>query len=297
MSVEGPERIQLRAGDAAATIACLGAEPLAWEVGGRDLLWSGDPAHWGFRAPILFPVVGASRGGVVRAAGRDHPMPQHGVARRSRFGLVERGPDWARLRLGDTDETRAAYPFRFGLDVVATLAPDSLRLAFEVTNRDAGAMPYALGFHPAFHWPFDALDRQGHRVLFDAPESPAVPEVAPGGLLARRTRAVPLAGRDLPLDPALFTEALVFLDAKSRAMSFVGPSGSAIRMETEDFPHLAIWTKPTAPFLSLECWTGHADWEDAEGDLADRASMTNLSPGETGRHAVTLRWRPDAGAT
>lgn len=282
--------IHLSAGEASAEIALIGAEPLVWRVGGRDLLWSGDPEHWGFRAPILFPLVGASRRGVIRVDGGDYPMPQHAFARHSLFTLVEQGPDWARLRLADSDETRSAYPFRFRLDVVVTLAPASLELVFEVTNAGAASMPYALGFHPAHPWPFDACGREGHRIEFETAERPAVPEVAPGGLLARTHRAVPLDGRTLPLDPELFTEALVFLEAQSRAMSFVSPSGAAIRMDTERFPHLAIWTKPTAPFLSLECWTGHADFADAAGELEERASMIVLPAGETRRHAVTLVW-------
>ena len=155
-------------------------------------------------------------------------------------------------------------------------------------------MPYALGFHPAFRWPFDAAIRADHVVTFDQPERADVPEVAPGGLLARTTRAIPLDGRTLPLDPALFTEALVFLDATSPGFSFESPTGAAIRMEMDDFPHLAIWTKPTAPFLSLECWTGHADFADADGELADRASMRRLAPGGVAQHRTTLVWTPAA---
>lgn len=100
-----------------------------------------------------------------------------------------------------------------------------------------------------------------------------------------------LDGRSLPLDPALFTEALVFLDAASRGFAFEAPDGAAIRMEVAAFPHLAVWSRPTAPFLSLEAWSAHADWEDAEGELAARPSMTLLAPGETGRHAVRLSWQ------
>ena len=95
-----------------------------------------------------------------------------------------------------------------------------------------------------------------------------VPEVGEGGLLVRDERPIPLDGTILPLDPALFTEALVFRDAASGWMRFTGPDGAAIRMEMSDFPHLAVWTKPAAPFLSLECWTGHADWVGFEPKTA-----------------------------
>jgi galactose mutarotase-like enzyme len=288
------EVVRLQAADAAVDIALKGAEPISWRVAGRELLWNGDPEHWSYHAPILFPVVGASAGGQVRVEGRAYAMPQHGFARLSTFTLIEQDRASARLRLHETEDTLARYPFPFQLDVIAQLESRALSLAFEVTNQDQGAMPYALGFHPAFPWPLSGGNRNGHRVVFEADENPAVPEVAAGGLLSRARRPVPLDGRILPLDPALFSEALVFLDARSRAFSFEAADGAAIGMELEHFPHLAVWSRPTAPFLSLEAWTGHADWEDADGELASRASMIRLGPGETGRHGVRLSWRDPA---
>lgn len=286
------DRIALRSGPAEAVVALRGAEPVSWRVGGRELLWNGDPAHWGYHAPNLFPVVGASAGGVVRVGGREYPMPQHGFARTSRFEPVERSDAACRLRLVDTQETRRAYPFGFRLDVTVTLTAASLRLDFAVTNAGATAMPYALGVHPAFPWPLGGDDRDGHAVLFERAERAEVPEVAPGGLLARSTRPVPLDGRRLPLAPDLFTEALVFLDAQSRSLAFEAPSGAAIELAAHGLPHLAVWSRPDAPFLSLEAWSGHADWADARGDLGGRASMRLLPPGGTGSHAATLTWRP-----
>ena len=117
------ETVALAAGGASATIALCGAEPLSWRVAGRELIWHGDPAHWPQRAPILFPVIGASAGGAVRVEGRSYPMPRHGFARDLPFGLVERRPDRARLRLRATSGTLRHYPFRFELEVEAWRSP------------------------------------------------------------------------------------------------------------------------------------------------------------------------------
>jgi galactose mutarotase-like enzyme len=284
--------IRLEANGASADIALVGAEPVSWRVGGRELIWSGDPQHWGRHAPILFPVVGASAGGVVRIAGKTYPMPQHGFARDSLFSLVERTSDAAQLRFAASEATAAHFPFRFVLDVTATLRPDSLSLAVRVTNADRGAMPYAVGFHPAFPWPFDAPDRRGHAVEFEREESPDIPALTPDGLLAQPGRKLPMEGRGLALAPELFTGALVFLDARSHWLRFRSPSGAAIALEAEDCAHLALWTKPAAPFLSMEAWTGHADWQDFSGELSERPSMRRLEPGAEAQHALTLRWLP-----
>jgi galactose mutarotase-like enzyme len=287
--------LHLASGDATASLALLGAEPMSWRAGGRELLWGGDPEHWSFRAPILFPVVGASAGGVVRVGPDPYPMPQHGFARRSPFQLVAQQADSATLRLVDSNETRAHFPFGFSLDVTVTLAPVTLSLVFTVTNTDAASLPFAIGFHPAFAWPFDGGERSDYRVVFSESESPVLPGVTGDALLVPDGRPSPLVDNILALEPDDFTEAFVFLDVNSRSMAFEAPSGAAIDMAVEGFPHLAIWTKPTAPFLSLEAWTGHADWHGFAGDLRERASMHLLAPGETARQTVVLTWRDAPG--
>ncbi len=286
--------VSLRAGAASAVIALTGAEPRSWRIGGRELLWHGDPVHWKRSAPILFPVVGASAGGMVRVDGRSYPMPQHGFARDSVFEVLELRPDAVRLRLSDSAATRARYPFAFALDVTIALEPASLSLAFDVRNPGPQPLPYALGVHPAFPWPFGAPTAVGHAVVFAAPERSDIPLLTPEGLLGRQTRALELDGARLPLTPDLFAQgALVFLDAASSAVDFVAPLGARITLAAEHFPHLAVWTTPSAPFLSMEAWTGHADWEGADGELAERSSMRLLAPGALARHAATMSYTPD----
>lgn len=294
------EHITIAAGDGTtATVATDGAEPVSWKVGGREYLWSGDPAHWNRHAPWLFPVVGASAGGVVRVGELTYPMEQHGFARDLPFSVVERTDDTVTLRLGDGPATHPHYPYPFRLDITARVGPGLLDFEIWLENTGTEPLPYALGFHPAFPWPFAAGARAaegGYAVTFEHPERPTVPEVGAGGLLLRDERAIPLQGATLPLDPALFTEALVFRDAASGWMRFAGPDGAGIRMEVSDFPHLAVWTKPTAPFLSLECWTGHADWAGFEGDLTRRDSQRMLAPKARSRHGVTLSFEAGASA-
>lgn len=285
------ERIDLIAQDGStASVSTHGAEPVSWRVGGTEYLWNGDPTHWNRHAPWLFPVVGALAGGAVTVDGRRYPMGQHGFARDLPFALVERRDDAVLMRLTDSPETRAQYPFPFRLDIAAHLHPTGLDFEVTVANPGEVPLPYALGFHPAFPWPFAGGERAkggGYAVAFEVPERPFAPKVGEGGLLLRDEQPVPFDGDTLPLDPAIFTEAFVLRNAKSRVMRFTGP-GKTIRMEAEDFPHLAVWTKPTAPFLSLECWTGHADWAGFSGELAARDSQRLLAPGARARHGVRL---------
>jgi galactose mutarotase-like enzyme len=285
------ETVALAADGASATIALRGAEPLSWRVAARELIWHGDPAHWPQRAPILFPVVGASAGGAVRVEGRSYPMPRHGFARDLPFGLVERRPDWARLRLRATSGTLRHYPFRFELEVEAGLAADRLSLRFTVTNADDRPMPYGLGFHPGFPWPFNGGSGERYRLVFERPEDAAVPDVTAEGLLRSGPRRAPFAGRVLPLNPEMFEAgAIVLNDVSSRSVRFEAPGGSAIVVEPDGFRHLALWTKPGAPFLCIEPWTGEPDTDGFSGELCERASIRMLTAGTTAEHVVTMRF-------
>ena len=52
-------------------------------------------------------------------------------------------------------------------------------------------------------------------------------------------------------------------------------------MEFPGFSHAALWTRPGAPFLCLEAWTGYSDPEDFAGELSDKPSMRVLGARRT----------------
>ena len=263
-----------------------GAEPVGWSVGELSLLWQADPAVWAQTAPILFPVVGWTRNGEVRHRGKTYPLGLHGFAAGRDFALVEQGDDFARLRLEADDSSRALYPFDFRLDAVYRLEQDALVWALEATNLGPEPMPYALGLHPGFCWPLGGSGAE-HVFVFDQPERPEVPVIAPGGLFSAERRTVALDGRRLALTPDLMAqEALCFLDIASRGAVFDNGAGLRLRLDLDDFPHLALWGRPPAPFLCIEAWTGHGDPVDFAGELAEKPSIRLLAPGATARHAA-----------
>ena len=270
----------------------LGAEARSWRVGERDLLWPGDPAIWSDISPILYPVVGWTRDGE-RVDGRHYDLGLHGFARFEMFAVEKAGPDFARLLLRDNERTRAVYPFAFALAVEYRLDGEALHIALEAANPGERPAPYACGLHPGFRWPLGGAGRDGALIRFEKPERPEVPELAPGGLVRKTTRPIPLKGRDLPLTNSLFAhDALCFLDCASRSLAFVDASGASIAMEFPGFPHAALWTRPGAPFVCLEAWTGYSDTEGFDGDLAEKPGMRMLEPGARARHEARFAYRP-----
>jgi galactose mutarotase-like enzyme len=269
----------------------LGAETTSWRVHGRDLLWSRKTAHWDRVAPILFPCVGWSRDGRIRVGGDVYPMPVHGFAPSVTFELVEVDASSAILQLRDNEDTRANYPFPFLLRVRYALFRATLLASVEVTNTGVGDLPYACGFHPGFAWPNAGGGKHDYRIEFSETENRDIPVIAASGLFSKHTRAVPFDGRNLTLSDDVFAqEALCFLNAHSRTITFAGPGG-AILAKADGFKHWALWSRPGAPFLCVEAWTGHGDPEGFTGEFAEKPSLDHLKPGETRRHSLSLSWR------
>ncbi|MEJ0092012.1 MAG: aldose 1-epimerase family protein [Methylocella sp.] len=281
------DSIELICGAARATIALRGAELLQWSIGGAPLLWESDPAVWAETAPILFPIVGWTNGGEVRVAGEAYPLGLHGFARGMDFCAQSLASDRARLTLASNEATLARYPFSFWLCLTYALSERGLATTLTVENRGAGPMPYACGLHPGFRWPFAGGARGDYAIIFAAEEDPLVPEISKQGLFLESRRKTPLVGRKLSLDPELFAhEALCFLNARSRSLRFERKDGAALLIETSNFSHFALWSRPDAPFLAVESWTGYGDPQDFCGDLFAKPSMRVLEPGAVAHHVA-----------
>lgn len=290
------EAIRLAVGDCEADIALRGAEIVAWRCGGRDLLWRGDARFWPRVAPVLFPFCGWLKDGAFRHAGRNYPSPVHGFGPDAEFTPVTVGKSTASLRLIDTAATRACFPFSFALTVDITLGADGFAYAFTVQNPGGAPLPYALGFHPGFAWPFAGGEKDAHRIAFSRPEQPFAERIAPGGLFTGEKRPAPIDGTTLDIAAALKAQdSLVLLHAASPALTFTAPTGAALIVETENFPHWVFWSLPGADFLCIEGWTGQGDPVDFTGDLAQKPGMLWLPPGEMRRHRFAARFCPVPG--
>ena len=118
------------------TIDELGAQLMSITAGdGTEYLWSGDPAYWRNRAPNLFPYVGRLTQDSYTCGGRTYPMTRHGFAGRTVFTPLDQGPDQIALRMTDSAETRACYPWAFAFDVIFRLEGSTLSVTYRVENR------------------------------------------------------------------------------------------------------------------------------------------------------------------
>lgn len=260
------------------------------DADGRELMTDGDPAFWTGHAPLLFPFVGALNGGTYRVDGQDYALPQHGFARRQLFEPLEQAPGRTVLRLADTAETRAVYPFAFTLDAAYALDGATLAIDVTVTNRDTRAMPASFGFHPAFAWPLPyGAPREDHRITFAADEPAAIRRIVDGGLIGTERRPSPLDGRELLLRDDLFADNALIWDAvESRSVRYGATQGPALEIAFPDTSMLGIWSKPGARFVCIEPWHGIADPEGFAGEVWNKPGVLRLEPGEARTFAMRV---------
>ncbi len=283
--------VEIRDGKARALLSAQGAELLSWQIGDAELMWTPDPAFWDRVSPLLFPVVGWCKDGAIRVGGQSYLMGVHGFAAQSDFEIAGSSAAQVKFVLRDNESTRVHFPYAFEFSVTYRLIQDSLQISLNVRNKSAGSMPYACGLHPGFRWPFAGAARDQYSIEFAEAEQPEVPVIAPGGLFSQAMRPIAIEGRRLALSEETFAmEALCFLNARSRSLAFIAPSGSSIRANFTGFPHLALWSRPGAPFLCLEAWTGYGDPVGFSGELGEKPSMRHLTEDQEGFHEAIFRF-------
>ena len=275
----GADMIVLQNEALSLAVAPLGAEmQYLRTAGGNDLLWHGDPAFWSGRAPILFPIVGRAVDDTIAVGEHSAPMPQHGIARRRLFELVEATGVMCCHRLTDTAESRAVYPFAFALDVTHRIDGNTLDVSVQVTNNSADAMPFGFGFHPAFNWPLPNAMSRAHHVTLAGGCAPDRVELH-DGLLCCNPIAGPFMAGDLEITEDIFNNGALVFPNGADALRYGPPEGPALIFKFRNLPDLALWRPIGAPFLCIEPWHGTASYVGDGPQVAERPNSIVLQAG------------------
>jgi galactose mutarotase-like enzyme len=283
------EDLTLSAGDTRIVVSPLGAELRSLESSGVQWLWHGDPAYWTGRSPALFPVIGRSPGNVIDVGGTSYPMLQHGVARTSTFAVVEATATRARLRLTDSAESRTHYPFLFALDLAYEVAEHTVSIVATVRNTDTGPIPFQFGFHPAFVYPLPGAEGLPHRVVPERKQSTAYHRINNSdGLVETAPGYASESNGSVAIVPGMFDiGALVVPDGVGTSVRYEA-GNAAIELELAGLPVFALWSKPSAPFLCLEPWSGMPLGAGQSTRSIDHSAVV-LDPGRRASFGMRIR--------
>ena len=254
----------------------------------RELLWQAGPS-WPRHAPVLFPIVGRLAQDTLLHDGHRTRMTQHGFARDRAFRFLGRDARRCRLLLEDDARSRESYPFAFRLEIGYRIEAATLTVSYALSNPGRTVLPASLGAHPAFNWPLDPrLPAEAHEIVFEAAEPAPIRRVRDGLLRPERLPS-PIRGDRLALDPALFEDDAVILEAPaSRSLRYGVPGAAGLRIGWSGFRQLGIWSKPGAAFLCIEPWCGLASPEDFAGEFASKPHLLLIPPGDEVRASWTV---------
>ena len=247
-----------------------------------EYLWSGDPAFWGKKSPVLFPIVGGLKNNQYTYGIQSYPLSRHGFARDMVFEVKSQEPTSATFAITSNETTLAVYPFHFTFSITYRLEGENLHVTYDVTNDGHENMLFSVGAHPAFKVPLaNNTSFEDYYLEFSSVENTGTWPLSAEGLIEEE--AIPLLNNTntLPLKKSLFyKDALVLKQLQSTAISLKShqtPHG--LTMQFEGFPFMGIWSAKDADFVCLEPWCGIADSVFSTGNLHEKEGINSLNPG------------------
>ena len=126
---------------------------------------------------------------------------------------------------------------------------------------------------------------------FNEKENCDIMPISEEGYIKRERKQCLVNNNIIPLNFDLFKgDALVFDSLKSNKISLKSVNhNKVLTMDFTGFPYMGLWTKATgAPFVCIEPWYGHADFEDFDGELKDKAGIEKLEVGQKFNSSYTV---------
>lgn len=288
-------------------VSPVGAEMRSIVCDGIERLWCGDPAVWGRRAPLLFPLIGRLRDGYYELDRRRIEAPTHGFCRDRAFAITDRSDASVAFATCDDNETHAVYPFAFRLEVAYAVEGATIEKTLRVENTGATPMPFEIGGHEAYATCLapgetmtdyfvsfgDADTTGGASGTIDRLEMFAMDD---NGILDLPKITVPLDhGRLTQTPEQLGIDTIVLENVPGSTVTLAcAKSDRAVTVEFPGFPYLGIWTKPMGDatrYLCLEPWSALPDAHFSPRELSEKPGVRTLAPGETCELSYRMTFR------
>lgn len=263
----------------------LGGELKSLTCNGTEYIWPGDARFWTGSAPVLFPVCSGLLNDTYYLDGKAYPMQKHGYARFCEFEVEEHTDRSVTFLLRSDEESKKCYPFDYALRITYTLAGKRLQVRYAVENRSADTMYFSIGSHEGYYCP-EGIEE--YDVILPAPET-LDSSVLEGPVLGKQTCRILTNSDTLALKYDYFdVDALVFKNMKARSVILRHRNNErAVQVSFPDRDYFLLWTKPGAPYICLEPWSGISDSIGCDQNLKTKEGILSVAPGET---YVSTHW-------
>lgn len=262
---------------------------------GLEYIWQREKAVWGRSAPILFPIVGALRGGQTEIDGESCRIERHGSCKDAEFRLLSSETDRAVFELDDAGYAPGGYPYHCTLRVGFQLCGRRLQVRAQVLNRDSREIFYCIGLHPGFRCPLFAGESfEDYCLTFSERETEGYRQYDAVKQEFDRSYALrlPESGQVLPLRRDLFSNDAIWFDRlRSRSVKLLNRERTAgVLVSFPDFETLGLWTLPeeAAEFLCIEPWNGSVPCSDEDDQFLHKNHLQRLLPEESRTYAMEI---------
>ena len=269
----------------------LGGELISYKLDGIEKIHQGQDCtdangrvYWKRHFPVLFPIVGKLKQNKTIINGRTYEMGQHGFARDLEFEPITKLDNFHSYVLRSNQSTIVKYPFDFSLLVTYRTDENKLTTIYKVINEGENNMPFGIGGHPAFKIDQKDLFNEEYYLEFEEDEYKIHFLYLVDGLVGTEyARNVMIDLRRIPITKDSFNnDAIIMKGMTSSKVSLMRKSTGkpVLRMDFSEFPYLAIWSKPGAPFICIEPWHGMSDSIKSSGIFTEKTSIVLLRPNE-----------------
>ncbi len=183
--------------------------------------------------------------------------------------------------LKSNEETLKKYPFKFVLNIEYEFTEDILTTKISVINKDDKNMIFGLGGHPGFK-----LEMPQEEYYFELEaEEPEVEfmEVEGNYISNKLAKNILKENKIIEITKESFlNDAIMMKKLKSNKITLKQKKGNkkVLEFNFKDFPILAIWSLPGAPYICLEPWFNYADRVKETAYFKDKEGIINLRPKE-----------------
>jgi galactose mutarotase-like enzyme len=267
------------------TIAAKGAElqSIFHKKNNIEYMWSGDPAFWAKKSPVLFPIVGTLKEDTYYYKDEAYHLSRHGFARELTFDLEEQSTNAITFSIQHSEQTLKNFPFHFHFYVRYELSGDELSVTYGVWNRGNDVMYFSVGGHPAFKLPLvEGTTYNDYFLRFNKKERLGRWPISKQGLIEKELQPLLNDSDELPLSKELFSkDAIVLKHLKSDTVTIESQkTAHGIKFVFAGFPYLGIWASPGSDFVCIEPWQGIADSVDSSQQLENKEGIVSLGAGE-----------------
>lgn len=253
-------------------------------------MYQGDSEYWSGKNPTLFPIVGNTIDGTYEAKGKQYTFKNHGLIRYATLECVAQSENSITFELRANANTLQTYPYDFVYQIVYTLENDTLEVVYHITNNDEEVMPFTFGLHPGFCVPlFENETYEDYTLAFECEEEMEQLIFDPKKEVAHFYEPIKLEKLALNYDLMEKYATLIYRNYSSSYVTLQGKEGHGVKVSIAGYPLLALWSPNKAPFLCIEPWYSHADFEPNNVAFKDRYGMLSLDPKKTFTTSYTIQ--------